>query len=113
MVADAVPLGPPHAAGDVDDGDQASRPAGREREHGTAAERLADCDHTREVRILAIGPRLERAGEIIGLEVEAAHEIAVLASHVERAARHAGETIRPAVAAPDHDDSEPSAGRDV
>ena len=78
----ALTVCPPCAPGHVDHTEQSGRPAGREREHNAAAERLTDSDRTRAVGIRPSRDDLERTVEIIGLNLEAAGQIGILAKAV-------------------------------
>src|SRR3954447_13884966 len=87
----------PCATGHVDHTEQSGRPAGREREHNAAAERLTDSDRARAVGIRSSRHDLERAVEIIGFNLEAAGQIGVLARHVGSATGYTRQAIRLAV----------------
>src|SRR4249920_621952 len=100
----------PCATGHVDHTEQSGRPAGREREHNAAAERLTDSDRARAVGIRPSRDDLERTVEIIGLNLEAAGQIGILARHVRSATGYAWQTVRLAVTASQDHYGEPAAG---
>src|SRR6478672_5154159 len=106
----ALTVCPPCAPGHVHHTEQSGRPAGREREHHAAAERLTDSDRTRAVGIRPSRDDLERAVEIIGLNLEAASQIGILARHVGSATGYAWQAIRLAETASQDHYGEPAAG---